>query len=204
MNHMQSRILGAFAAIFLLAVSVQSASAGQILNFSYTDLENDTVAGTMNGSLQSDNNTFLVTSMGPLTFDGVLAPVPLVFIESADVFASVGTGFDGLGLAAVTLDASYMDFIACDVSACSNDGLALVVGDVFTNVLSGGKSEYSAVGEFGGASGPVTEAVNAAGWSASLAASAPEPGSLVLVSIALLAAAVRKRNAIISAIQAAC
>ena len=65
--HINSRIPGVMATAFLLAASVGSASAGQILNFSYTDREGDTFAGTLNGNLQSDNNTFLATSIGSLT-----------------------------------------------------------------------------------------------------------------------------------------
>jgi hypothetical protein len=196
-----SRILGVLASVLVLVASAKSASAGQILNFSFTDLEGDTISGTMNGTLQSDHDTFLVSSIGPLTFDGSTVPDPLTYVGSVDVVLGVGSGFDGLGFGAVTLDGTYMDLAACDSPGCPIDGFIFAVNNSFESAYIG-VPFFQALGEFG----TPNEEFNAVGWSASLASSTPapstpEPGSLVLVLVALLVTMVRKRKAIILAIQ---
>jgi hypothetical protein len=187
MSKVYSRVFGAIAPVFLLAGFVGSASADQILNFSYTDLEGDTIAGTMNGVLQADDNTFLVTSMGPLTLDGS-PTIALSSVESLDFESGSGNGYGGLDQGAVTLNGSYFDIIACDTGACEQ-GFLLAQGDAFAITI--GQSLFSSSADFDN----TEEAINPDGWSASPVPTTPEPQPWALMSIALGAVAVRKRLA---------
>ncbi len=182
MLHPSARALAVLAASILLAASVKSARASEILDFSYTDGNGDTISGTMDGALQSDDDTFLVTGMGPITFDGG-ATAPLNFVASIDDYQSLGNGYMGEDTAAVTLDGSYMDLIACFDSDCA-DGFLFAVGDEFSGNFDG--SLFS-----GGASfGFVFEPFNPQGWSASVA---PEPQSFVLFGLGLAGLAASRR-----------
>lgn len=182
------KVFTVIAPVFLLAGYVGNASADQILNFSYTDVEGNTIAGTMNGALQADDNTFLVTTMGPVTFDGNPA-IALSSVVSWDFRVGAGNGYEGLDQGAVTLDGSYFDIIACDTDEC-NQGFLLARGDAYASEING-ESLFSSSLNFGNAA----EAINPEEWSASLVSTAPEPQSWVLMSIALAAFAARKRPA---------
>jgi hypothetical protein len=180
-------ISGAVAVLFF-AASVQTASAEQIINYSYTDNHGITYSGQMDGTLQADNNTFLVTALGPYTVDGNQGAA-LPFLESYDTldFGSPN-GYGNLNEAAVTLNGSYMDFAACTDDQCSA-GYGMAVNDAITSITGMDFVTYTFLGEVD------TGTFNANGsWNAQIV---PEPGSVVLMSIALLAIALRRRKAII-------
>ncbi|MGA2714111.1 MAG: hypothetical protein ABSG41_13475 [Bryobacteraceae bacterium] len=179
------------ATAFLLAASVGSASAGQILNFSYTDREGDTFAGTLNGNLRSDNNTFLVTSISSLTLD-TIPTVALPFVESWDYLDGSGHGYLGENLGAVTLNGSYFDIVTCDSASCDKT-FAFAKGDESAGILIWGATFAT---QFIEGNNFAVEAFNPDGWSANIGQSTPEPGSLVFMSIALLAVVALKCNAL--------
>jgi MYXO-CTERM domain-containing protein len=138
-----------------------------VLTFSY-DLTGTgpLITGTMTGTLQADNNTFFVNSVGSLTFAGAPAP-STPFVYSFDNFLA------GPPLTippTVTLDGSYMDIIACTGPSCP-DGFLFAAGD--NAAISAGGSFYSSGVSFGAAYLPF----DAGDWHATVTASAtPEPG----------------------------
>lgn len=169
--------------LMLLTVSVSHASLS-ILSFTY-DLTSTgpVLAGTMTGTLLSDNNTFVVSTVGPLTFGGFAAPaVPL--ISSVDSFF----GINPTAVPTVTLNGSYMDLIACTAGSNCPDGFLFAVGDQ-TATDAFGANVYESGASFGGAALPY----NASGWQASLGAT-PEPGDGIPVLIAGALALVIRRN----------
>ena len=160
-------------AVLPLALSLSAAvRQAAVLTFNYVEAPGGPVlSGTMDGDLQIDGNTFLVTSLGPLFLDAV--PMPDVpFVASADFF----TGFNPVAVPTVTLDGSFLDLVACSTGACNVDGIAFAVGDLWAaNNL---QSVFQRLGAFGDA---LTD-FDPAGWSASVDSSsaAPEPGTLAL------------------------
>jgi hypothetical protein len=127
----------------------------------------------MDGMLQPDLNTFIVDAMGPVTYGGRQGPV-LSFSDSLDHY-TFGTNV----LATVTLNGSFMDFLACTSTHCS-DGFLFASGDAFSAVGRGGVPDY----EDGISFGLVAEVFSATRWNAT---TTPEPGTL---SLGLLSALV--------------
>lgn len=159
-------VLSAFALLALSAGGLQA----DILTFSYTMLSGDILAGQLEGTLQADNNTFVVDAViPPTTFDGNPG-TPLSFIESADDFA--------LGIPStptVTVDGTFMDFIDCDSAAC-NDGFAFAAGDAAATAAAG--SFFAA----GPTYGHTNEPFIAADWQASVqVVPTPEPEAILLL-----------------------
>ena len=106
-------------------------------NFSYTS-SLGTITATVDGTLQLDNNTVFVSSISNTTFNGSPAPA-LPF---------VGPFFGGLAPeAALSLDGSVLNFIACEDTTC-NSGFGFVPAGIIAPVavfLSAGG--YGSVGE---------------------------------------------------------
>jgi len=187
-------------AILPLLLSLASGtSRADILSFTYHSPDlGSLLSGTMNGTFEPDDNTFVVTSMGPLDLDGAPAPA-LPFVDSPDNFLSIGPA-----LPTVTLNASFMDLFACTDDTCS-DGFLFGVGDGVSG-LFGGVPVYSGGPSFGNA----TSLFDANGWSAvgddddtspgdgelaPVFAATPEPSSLWLgLTAVALALAVRRHR----------
>ena len=163
----------------LLLSLAAGTSRADILTFTYVSPDTGSVlSGTMNGTLEPDDNTFVVTSMGPVDFDGAPAPA-LPFVDSPDNFLGIGTT-----LPTVTLDASFMDFFACTDNTCS-DGFLFGVGDGVSG-LYGGVPVYIVGPSFGNTS----SLFDATGWTVT-----PEPSSLCLgLTMVALALVVRRHS----------
>ena len=97
------------AAVLVVAIaSVRPAQAGLITyDFSYTLTGGDVFSGTLDGTLQADNNTVVISAITSAAFDGTSFP-PLPYLNSFT--ASQG----GVGDPLASLNGSVMDFIACN------------------------------------------------------------------------------------------
>ena len=163
----------------LLLSLAAGTSRADILTFTYHSLDLGSVlSGTMNGTFEPDDNTFVVTSMGPVDLDGVPGPA-LPFVDSPDNFLSIGPA-----LPTVTLNASFMDLFACTDDTCS-DGFLFGVGDGASG-LFGGVPVFIGGPSFGN----TTSLFDANGWSASV----PEPSSLCLGLTAVALGIAVRRN----------
>ena len=153
----------ACAALLLLTAGIGHAD---IFTFSY-QASTGVIAGSFNGTLQGDNNTFLITSVIPTaTFAGT-AGTPLTFVDSFSNY----TLLSGIP-ATLTLDGSFFDVITCPDSAC-NDGFLFVAGGLFG--LPGHFSSGPTYGDLG-------EDFDVSKWSASVSTpTVPEPGSILLL-----------------------
>ncbi|NCS26620.1 MAG: PEP-CTERM sorting domain-containing protein [Microcystis aeruginosa BS13-02] len=105
-------------------------------NFSYTS-SLGTVTATVDGTLQPDNNTVFVSSIGNTTFNGSPAAA-LPFIGS---FASVISSGSVTGQAVLSLDGSGLDFAACDTTFCDNNGFGFLL------------NQFASVGGYGSLTG---------------------------------------------------
>ena len=170
-------------AILPLLLSLASGtSRADILSFTYHSPDlGSLLSGTMNGTFEPDDNTFVVTSMGPLDLDGAPAPA-LPFVDSPDNFLGIGPA-----LPTVTLNASFMDLFACTDNTCS-DGF-LFGGPSFGNTTS----LFDANGW--SAAGTDDDTSPGDGESAPVFAATPEPSSLWLgLTAVALALAVRRHR----------
>ena len=163
----------------LIAVSSVSAHA-DIYSFSYTRGDTSVISGTLNGMLQADNNTVVVTSLvGAPQLNGLAGP-SLLTIASTDT-ANFGTA----GLQPrVSLNGSFMDIIACDFASpvnCNGRGNAITfnAGNA-TAAAFGGGAPFAAYDGFFGEFG---EQFLAARWSLT---PVPEPGIWVLLVCGIL------------------
>ncbi|MDD5276586.1 MAG: PEP-CTERM sorting domain-containing protein [Methylovulum sp.] len=164
------------AAGFALAFAMPQAEAS-LFNFSYAS-SLGTLAGTLDGVLQADHNTVTVNSIVDFaTFNGTPAP-SLAFVSSYDTAAGLAPGL----LPTVTLDGSFIDFIACVSSACLSDSttsaFVFAVGNGVAGVI--GNPVYAGQGVFG--SLPSGETFNLANWQISTTA-VPAPATLPLLAI---------------------
>ncbi len=166
----------------LLMITAVLGQAGT-LNFSY-NTGSVIFAGTMTGTLQGDNNTFVVSSFGPFTVGGAAGP-SLGIVDSVD-----HSVFGVTQVPTVSLDGSYMDFVACSTITCSDNGvLGFASGNMFAAVVTHVPFQLGS-DDLGGSS-----AFNASNWSASVAGDAPEPGTLTLgFAAAAFATALSRRK----------
>jgi PEP-CTERM motif len=152
-----------------------------LFEISYTFGDN-TLEGTIDGTLQVDNNKVAVNSMQNLTFNGAAGP-SLLPVYNADKFYSelypafypMQPGFPTETTPWLTLDGSYMNFLACPAGDCNN-GFAFIVADSLAAVLGG--SAYIA----GSSWGFTHEEFVPANWQMS---AVPVPGALWLFGSAL-------------------
>lgn len=168
-----------------------TAAAGQAgtLNFSY-DLGSGRgiLAGTMSGALQGDNNTFVVSSLDSYTYNGAAGP-SLTFLTTPDSLL-----FQSVLNPKVTLNGSFMDFVACSNTNCNSEYFGWVVGDSFSAALYAGNPYALVSHAFGGNNVPYS----ASNWSASVGGDAPEPGTLTLgLAAAGFAAALSRRKRLV-------
>jgi hypothetical protein len=100
-----------FAAYLVLFFTLPNAEAAHF-DFSY-NANSRTLSGTLDGTLQADNNTVYVNSvLDFVTFDGSALP-SMAYVNSFDARFSYSQGAPLL-----TLDGSFMDFVACETSDC--------------------------------------------------------------------------------------
>ena len=129
------------AAGFGLTLFLPQAEAA-LYDFSYT-FSGNTLEGIVDGTLQGDNNKVAVNSIQDFTFNGAASPsLPAVY--NADNFYSVlypafypiQPGFPTETIPWLTLDGSYMNFLACPLGDCNN-GFTFNVGDSLAATLGG-------------------------------------------------------------------
>jgi hypothetical protein len=178
-------------ALFFLAAGL---SRGDTLYFIFTEptVSPNVLTGTLLGTLQGDNNTFIVTGFGSLALNGVPAATLPTGVLSFDTNQgdNVGTEYP-----TVTLDGTYMDFWANTPGNGSvlwiadGDHFAVDVGGPYT----AGYGEFGPLQSTGCAIGNGTWCTyDPSQWSAEIV---PEPSSFLLMSTALaFVAAVEKRR----------
>ena len=170
-----------YATVTLLFLTGAVGQAGT-LNFRY-DTGNGIFAGTMTGTLQGDQNTFLVSSLDTLTYKGAAGP-SLPFLTSPDHLVF------GTGVPKVTLDGTFMDYVSCSNSGCNASFFGFAAGDGFAALVFSGNPFVLASNNLGGNS-----SFSATHWSASVGGAAPEPGTLTLgLAAAAFATAMSRRK----------
>jgi hypothetical protein len=194
-GHTKSGRISSRAAIVpWLLFLVAGLSKGDTLSFTFTEptVSANVLTGTLLGTLQGDNNTFVVTGFGSLALNGVLAATLPTNVVSFDTTQgdNVGTEYP-----TVTLDGTYMDLWANTPG--NGSVLWIADGDQFASDQGGpytaGYGEFGPLEATGCSAGNGTWCTYAASeWSANMV---PEPSPFLLVSIALaLVAAVKKQR----------
>lgn len=152
------------------------ASRADMLSFNYTLSGGTVLMGTFQGTLQGDLNTFIVTSVGAVKFNGISSPA-LPYVESFEEYALGGAALSPT----VTKDGSFLDVAACTASDCL-EGFFLLVNSGASPFFGG--DSYIGGPSFGGVQEPYVRA----NWSATTDQSTviPEPatGGLMVAGLA--------------------
>lgn len=158
-----------------------SASAGTF-DLTYAS-PGGTLSAVIEGTLQGDNNTVIVTGIQDFaSFEGVAGP-SLPFFDAWDEYYGLASGIDPV----LTLDGSFLDFIACTTVNCI-DGFGFFVGNGFGGIAG---DSYSSSPAFGG----VTAPFDVASYSlTSQLAPVPLPASAVLLLSGIGAVAAFRRR----------
>ncbi|MBZ8181450.1 PEP-CTERM sorting domain-containing protein [Oscillatoria salina] len=174
----------AFAAatgtVLSLGAIANSAEAASF-NFSYTLQNGDILSGMLEGEVQADNDTVIVSEISMASFNDVLGP-ELTLIESFFEFLT-GTP----GVPTVSFSGSVMDIIACGTSNCSDGFLFEGSGSLF------GTPAYSS----GFSYGNTFDNYNPERWqlTAKNVTSVPEPASLLgLLAVGALGIASHRKG----------
>jgi len=181
------------AASFGLAFFLPQAEAA-LFDFSYAAPGLGTYAGTVDGTLQSDHNTVVVNSvLDFVTFDGSAEPA-LPFVWSYDKMLGFGTGSQ---LPTLTLDGSYLDFLAC--ASSTGTSCPSFNSQLFFSVGATGFVDMTGTPTFGTSALPYGNTPNVtfqpAGWHMSAQSSVPVPATLPLLAIGGAVMAWRRRKA---------
>jgi hypothetical protein len=160
--------------LILLSLSVPAANAS-IFDFSYTtSYLSGILGGQLEGTMQGDNNTVVVTKILDFTTYNGVQISSLPYIYSTDTF-NFGTA--GL-LPQLTLDGSFMDLFACSNTTCSNsDAFTFNAGNnTALNYGTNSAPFYASDGVLGG----YAINFNAANWHLT---AVPLPSALPLFAI---------------------
>jgi hypothetical protein len=177
---MRRQIIGAAIGLALSAPAVNAT----VFDFSYATEEGDTLSGQVEGVLQGDGNTLTVSSVLDFAlFNGAPGP-SLPFVDSLDEAFGAPVALDPV----LTIDGSFMDFVACTDPACL-DGFGFAVGNAFA--AFSGFPLYLSLGSFG----EDLEVFIEDRWSLTARSQAPLPATLPLLLIGAGALAFRRRRA---------
>ncbi len=171
------------AAVLLFASA--AARADDVFNFSYTFANSDVLTANLTGTFLADGNTFNVSGLNSVAYNGVLQSAQSFILES---YSSFGGRSDGTYAGGVlTLDGSYENFI----EESSDGGFDLIVNAGFTY------NNGSNIGVFG-FSTLNDQAFVASNFVTSAEpeiAATPEPSSLALLGTGVLGVAgvIRRR-----------
>jgi hypothetical protein len=170
------------ATTLALAFAMPQAEAS-LFNFSYT-YGIHTLAGTVEGTLQPDNNSVIVSSVEDfVTYNG--NPIgSLPWVHSLD-FVNTLTASD---FPLLSLDGSKMDFIACDSVTCTQS-FSFAVGTNLSD--SYGRPLFGASSDLGIREG--YEDFDSANWDME---AIPTPATLPLFAIGAATLAFRRRKTI--------
>ncbi len=167
-------------AIAIIALAIASAAPANATpyDFSYTFSNGvDVLAGTLDGTLQPDNNTVVISAITSAAFDGVTGPA-LPYLNSLEGFLNLPGFFPPVA----SLNGSILDFLSCTDASCS-DGFLFDSQGVF----SSGTPEVITGLSFGS----IRDEVYApARWSMT---AVPEPGTIGLFVTGLFAFSLTRR-----------
>jgi hypothetical protein len=125
--------------------SLSGVASAATFNLSYTSSAG-TITATIDGTLQPDNNTVIVSSVSNPTFNGSPAPA-LPFVGSyLDSIISIISGGTLTGQAVLSLNGLVLDFIACTDINCA-DGFGFLPPNTLINNLD---TLFAAGGAYGG------------------------------------------------------
>jgi hypothetical protein len=113
----------------VVTCSLSGVASAATFNLSYTSSAG-TITATIDGTLQPDGNTVIVSSVSNPTFNGSPAPA-LPFVSSFNTFPVEGP-------ALLSLDGSGLDFAACTDSICSDGFIFSSLWSIFASGLSFG------------------------------------------------------------------
>jgi hypothetical protein len=110
-------------------MSFQSAASAISLNFSYTVPTGDVISGMLEGEIQADGDTVIVSDIIMPQFNGIAAADPGYLVSVSNILSSTGVA------PTVSFSGVFMDFAGCVVVGCpaESDGFSL-----FTEDLVGG------------------------------------------------------------------
>lgn len=146
--------------------SLPNAAQAAQFNFSYTLQDGSILSGMMDGDVQADNDTVVVTAVNMASFNGVPGPA-LPFVQSL-----FGLVFGNPLPAIVSFSGNVMDIAACADSGCDDDGFFFdTSGFLGLPVYAGGTSF-----------GANFEPYDPANWSLT-PKSVPEPSAVVALAL---------------------
>jgi hypothetical protein len=146
--------------------SLPKAAQAALFNFSYTSSVG-VLTGTLDGTLQSDNDTVFVTAVPKALFNGVPGPA-LPFLSSVTTFSG-----GSLVPPKVTLSGLNLDFIAAISSSISgNDGFTFIPAGIANTFAS-----FTSGPSFGNA---IFDPYNPTNWSLT---PVPEPSAVVALAL---------------------
>jgi hypothetical protein len=178
----------------LLCLATPAAYAS-LFDFSYTSNINGTLAGQMVGTLQADNNTVVVTSiLGFATLNGIAGP-SLPYLNSTDFLNFATPNLSPK----VTLDGSFMDFIASHGPNGSNDAFTFNAGNLSAATYGTNGAPFYATGGFysgGFGGGGFGENFIASNWHLSSVNPIPEPEewAMMLAGFGMVGYQIRRKQ----------
>jgi hypothetical protein len=159
------------AIVALVGLTTAPAFGAIVYDYSYRFSNNNLLSGTLEGTLQGDNNSVVVTGVGATFLNGT-ATRPAPFFDSLTNL-QVSNG----ALPTVSLNGALMNLAVCTAPGCGN-GFGFGSGGLFVSPVA------VADPDFGDTGGGMPEAYVAERWS--MAAQAPVPATAALVIAGLL------------------
>ena len=174
------------ASIAALALTALPAQATSFI-FSYVTAPGETITGVFNGTLQSDNDTVVISTLVSIALNGTQITTPLS-VASTDAAYGLRLGASP----SVKLDKSLVDFYISNGNALNNQYLGFAVGDsasAYQGNLAG------ATGLFGGNGSYQSFSPSSFTIAAAMGA-VPEPGTwaMMLTGFGLVGVLLRRRR----------